>query len=391
MERISACLIVKDEEELLPQCLDSIVQFIDEIILVDTGSIDATLDIAEEYGCKVYHYAWTDDFSAARNESLKHATGDWLLVIDADEVLTQESIAVIQQAVESTEHDALAVTVLNKMPQGWSKHHSPRLFRRERVKYQGIVHNQPIFDGKAGMVPATILHYGYNLSPDKMAVKYMRTEALLRKQVEADPKYVFGWQNLVRALRVQGKHYEAVSVGRQARKRTERNQAWQMISVDVIDCLASLGRLEESAIIASEVLEHFPDNIDAWYYQAKAQKELGNYSAAITSLNKYLEVRQAAVSSSEFDNLIIDTWGNNINALRQLGILHIMVGEYDEALGAYRAAVSSEMASATFRFADIADSLIIMIAAEAIDIGVYSTEFAGFIRKITNRKESLEV
>ena len=86
--KLSVCMIVKNEEKTLARCLYSIKDIADEIIFVDTGSTDKTTDIAQEFGAKVFSFIWQDNFSAARNFSLEKATGDWVLVIDADEVLS---------------------------------------------------------------------------------------------------------------------------------------------------------------------------------------------------------------------------------------------------------------------------------------------------------------
>ena len=85
-------MIVKDEENYLEQCLSSAKGLADEIIIVDTGSKDKTKEIAKKFNAKVFDFKWNDDFSAARNESLKHATKDWILVLDADESLSKESV-----------------------------------------------------------------------------------------------------------------------------------------------------------------------------------------------------------------------------------------------------------------------------------------------------------
>ena len=78
-------MIVKDEEESLPGCLESIQGLSDELIIVDTGSVDQTVAIAKSYGAQISHFDWVDDFSAARNASLDKATGDWILWVDADD------------------------------------------------------------------------------------------------------------------------------------------------------------------------------------------------------------------------------------------------------------------------------------------------------------------
>ncbi|RKX21112.1 MAG: glycosyltransferase, partial [Candidatus Zixiibacteriota bacterium] len=89
---ISACMIVKNEEELLPGCLDSIRDLVDEIIIVDTGSDDKTMEIARSYGAKIFEQPWEGNFSKHRNYSMEQATSDWILIIDADEKLDNSNL-----------------------------------------------------------------------------------------------------------------------------------------------------------------------------------------------------------------------------------------------------------------------------------------------------------
>ncbi|MDR2561845.1 MAG: glycosyltransferase [Holophagales bacterium] len=84
---LSLAMIVKNEEETLAHCLESVKPIVDEMVIVDTGSTDRTVEIAEEFGGSVHHFQWCDDFAAARNESLKHCSGQWALIIDADEAI----------------------------------------------------------------------------------------------------------------------------------------------------------------------------------------------------------------------------------------------------------------------------------------------------------------
>ena len=101
---ISACLIVQNEERFLRDCLNSIAGVVDEICLMDTGSNDQTLDIARDFKCKIRHFTWGDDFSAARNACLEMATQEWILVIDSDEELAKESIELLRQATKQPEN-----------------------------------------------------------------------------------------------------------------------------------------------------------------------------------------------------------------------------------------------------------------------------------------------
>ena len=85
--KVSLCMIVRNEERNLPSCLAGVAELVDEIIVVDTGSTDGTKEQAAKWDAKVFDFPWVDDFSAARNESLRHATGDWILWLDADDRL----------------------------------------------------------------------------------------------------------------------------------------------------------------------------------------------------------------------------------------------------------------------------------------------------------------
>jgi len=100
---LSLCMIVRDEAENLPRCLASVRGVVDEMIVVDTGSTDRTIAIATELGARVYSWVWQNDFAAARNESLKYAKGDWILVLDADEELEAGVIPAIQQVMQQNQ------------------------------------------------------------------------------------------------------------------------------------------------------------------------------------------------------------------------------------------------------------------------------------------------
>ena len=102
MSRISLCVIAKNEEAMIADCLESVRDVVDEMIVVDTGSLDRTVAIAEAAGARVVTFKWCDDFSAARNASIKAATGDWVLILDADERLGAGQGAAIRAAVHSS-------------------------------------------------------------------------------------------------------------------------------------------------------------------------------------------------------------------------------------------------------------------------------------------------
>jgi len=213
MKRISLCMIVKNEENLLGDCLTSVKDFVDEIIVVDTGSTDYTRDIARAFGAKIFHFKWVDDFSKARNESIKHATGDYILVLDADEKISNNDLEKMRNLVEKTEFDAASLiqrTYSNdsKSPSwkpskddsykesksftGWFETKLLRLFRRDnKIFYQNRVHESveksvKDFDGKIIIAPIPIHHFGKVLSDDKVRKKGEMYLEIGKKKVDDD-------------------------------------------------------------------------------------------------------------------------------------------------------------------------------------------------------------
>lgn len=130
IKTVSLCMIVKNEEKYLSRCLESVRNKVDEIIIIDTGSTDSTLEIAKQYTNKIYHFTWVNDFAAARNESLKYATSQYVLILDADEYL--DPAADLQKDISSN-FDYYYVKIINDMSYGTIlKHTAIRLFANHK-------------------------------------------------------------------------------------------------------------------------------------------------------------------------------------------------------------------------------------------------------------------
>ncbi|MBD2325635.1 glycosyltransferase [Alkalinema sp. FACHB-956] len=132
---LSLCMIVKNEAANLPRCLDSVKDVVDEMIVLDTGSTDQTIAIAQSYGAKVYEFTWCDDFSAARNAALPYVTGEWVLVLDADEVLLPAIVPALTTAIQNSK-----ALVINLVRQEVGAPQAPyslvsRLFRKHPAIY----------------------------------------------------------------------------------------------------------------------------------------------------------------------------------------------------------------------------------------------------------------
>ena len=161
MVKISLCMIARDEEEYIENAISSVLPIVDEVIVVDTGSKDKTKEIAEKLGAEVYDFKWQDDFSKARNESIKHATGNWILVLDADETISEEDLEKLKKLTffgdvmgylftqkTYTNNTKLKdyeqideSTKYTKGFSGWVPAKIIRLFRKDKkIKFEGEVH-----------------------------------------------------------------------------------------------------------------------------------------------------------------------------------------------------------------------------------------------------------
>jgi glycosyltransferase involved in cell wall biosynthesis len=193
---LSLCMIVKDEEHFLPMCLDSVKDHVDEIIIVDTGSTDTTVKIAERYNAKIYHHPWENSFSKARNYSLKYATCDWILILDADEEIDKEDAHRLKEVIKdpvgsktSSKADLIFIPVHCKLNNGKNESiaNSERLFRNHLgIYYEGIVHNALKYSVPTKTEDIRLYHHGYNQDNEQMERKFTRTSELLKKQISND-------------------------------------------------------------------------------------------------------------------------------------------------------------------------------------------------------------
>jgi len=197
--RLSVVMIMKNEERFLGGCLESVKDVADEIVIVDTGSTDRSVEIAREFGARVFHHAWSDDFSAARNVSLEKATGDWALWLDADERLAEGEGALLRSLIATAAPGVggYMVNIRNFMQMTENAevcwHRACRLFRRlPGVRFTGRIHEQNVRAlQEAGFVIAlsklTLDHYGYAASVMAERDKHERFIRLLTREVEENP------------------------------------------------------------------------------------------------------------------------------------------------------------------------------------------------------------
>ncbi|AEH51409.1 glycosyltransferase family 2 protein [Pseudothermotoga thermarum] len=189
MGLLSVAMIVKNEEHNLERALNSIKDVVDEIVIVDTGSTDRTVEIAKKYTDKVYFHPWKNDFSEARNNSLKYPTCEWVLIFDADEEASEEFRKNIRQFLQSLPKDVNTVYLPTISYLDWDFQRTEvastaRIFRNGTVYYENIVHNQAIYKPKVVNANFPIIHYGYIWTRKLKKQKYDRTATLIREQLK---------------------------------------------------------------------------------------------------------------------------------------------------------------------------------------------------------------
>ncbi len=199
-------MIVKNEEAFLGRCLDSVRDVAAQIVVVDTGSTDRTIDIAKEHGAEVHHFAWCDDFSAARNAALEHATGDWVLSLDADEELLPEHKETLRREMQDAAVLGYRLPIIDKGREQDGCSYVPRLFRNApALFFLGRVHEQTFssievrckqWGLKHVLGQTALLHHGYTAEMVSNRNKIERNLRLLKLAIEELP----GEPNLVMNL-----------------------------------------------------------------------------------------------------------------------------------------------------------------------------------------------
>ena len=195
--RLSVCLIVKNEERFIGQCLASVKGVADQIVVVDTGSTDRTVEIAKEHGAEVHAFAWCDDFSAARNAALEHVTGDWVLALDADEELPPGQHEALRQMLEPAEVMAWRLPLQNIGHEAEGCSYVPRLFRNApSLFFFGRVHEQVSYSvevrckqwGLANRLGTAMLrHHGYTEETMLERGKVERNLRLIEQAIKEIP------------------------------------------------------------------------------------------------------------------------------------------------------------------------------------------------------------
>ena len=267
---IAVCVIAKNEEQFIGACLDSASPFVDELVVVDTGSTDRTVEIAKEHGARVEYFEWCDDFSAARNFAIDNATADWILMLDADEQLEPDSGPHLSEyaAHLPVGHCGYAIVIenrkINGAPDEVTRHAVTRFFpRRQSIRYVGAIHEDLLdvsgsgSSGAQAALQIRVAHYGYDPEVYAARAKDERNMQLLEAAHERDPHearlvFYLGQQHFVSKRYAEAcRHFQAVTERNDGTPRFWIVEAYRMW----LDALIKLGDETGLAHIARQAEE----------------------------------------------------------------------------------------------------------------------------------------
>lgn len=211
---ISICMIVKNEEKILDQCLKHLVPFGYEIVIADTGSSDNTKSIALWYTDKVFDYIWTQDFAAARNFAISKASEDYILFIDSDEIVTGFDKTRLEQLVQDNPEAVGRLLRINDYTRGAEsfrdRERVSRLFPKRLYRYKGIIHEQVVrIDGKENSfydIPIEMHHTGYEGDLQTRRRKTERNITLLKRQLQEEGEDPYILYQLGKSYYMQGEY-----------------------------------------------------------------------------------------------------------------------------------------------------------------------------------------
>ncbi|MFH1683437.1 MAG: glycosyltransferase [Candidatus Margulisiibacteriota bacterium] len=299
MVKLSVCMIVKDEARMLEQTLPALSKQADEIILLDTGSSDDTVEVAKRLGAKVHHFAWVNDFSAARNESLKHATGEWIIWADADEFWKEEDLESLKETLKTAKDNAYDLTIYESKIGQCEKMTG---FNRAKVFRNGLGYhfvkpiNEQLVEAngqvvKGEVLPVPVYHWGRNLEGEKMNEKRERYVKLYSQSLEKNESDACVHFMLATNLSELKRLPEALEhFNRTAELAAEKDIGRRALEKKA-DILLRLKKLPDAAKTAQLLLEKDPNNVPARNVFASIYLAIGKIDEAIQVLEEALSIK----------------------------------------------------------------------------------------------------
>ncbi|NOW89439.1 glycosyltransferase involved in cell wall biosynthesis [Clostridium beijerinckii] len=303
--KLSIAMIVKNEERNLERTLEQLAKLKKlieiELIIVDTGSEDNTIEIAKRYTENVYLHKWNDNFAHMRNLSLEYCTGEWIMVLDADEfILDIEELANILLSKEINKYNSILVKFIeyNKSLRYSMENGIEslllRIFKNNGLKYEGIVHEQPKYKLPVLSANIRIIHYGYNNFDYKlMEYKFKRNLKLLFEQLNneslSETDYIYTNYQIATSYYMHRDTSEAIKYIKIAYDRCKSDiRKYIYVLHKYCHILNRIGEYDELVRKAEEGVKYEREFIDFYFFLGNGYMKLNNYQKASDNYKKYL-------------------------------------------------------------------------------------------------------
>ena len=331
--KLSLCMIVKNEEQILQQSLCKVGRYVDEMIVVDTGSTDRTKEIAQSCGSKVYDSPWCDDFSAARNFSLEKASCDWVLVLDADEIISDFRVESIQNVIKAESSVVGRIKLINIVSDAAGEkrisERISRLFNRKRFHYEGVIHEQLVQNEgnpfKTIPVEITAEHSGYTQEVLQRTDKIARNIRMLEKALKKSPEDAYLLYQLGKVYYLAKKYSEAVTYFKRA-LRLSFNFSLEYVE-NLVEtygyALINSGSYAEALCLKNYEL-YYADSTDYLFLMGIVYMNNGGFSQAIEQFLRCIDNKEGKVEG-------INSYLPKYN----IAVIHECLGHKAEAVSYY--------------------------------------------------------
>lgn len=360
---LSLCMIVKNEEVDLPRCLRSVQGIVDEIIVVDTGSRDRTVEVAEQFGARVLRRPWRGSFAEVRNHALEAAAGDWVLTLDADEELEAGSGQRLRSLLQREEVEAYSLIVVNVTRDPvWTQSEnatSVRLWRHcPEYRFERDLHEQIVPsiqrarpDARLAAADVRIIHHGYNKLEVERKGKRFRNLPMARQAVKSLGDD-FSHFNLGIELMIQNRHHQALDELRQAERLMQPNSDLKpKLAKAITSCLLQLRQAEDALREIDRYIQEMPDFTDLLFLRGFIYFQMGQWTEAGAYFRRCLELGPAPA----FKYPGATDGCGSYQAAWMLGQVHEAQQDSDGALTAYRKAyeLNRDWPTPLFRYASL--------------------------------------